>query len=330
MRRRVIEVGGERIEIPEFDTRWLVYGVIAVLGIWLIFSMLYTVDADEVGVIQRFGKYVRTTDPGLNWKLPFGFETVKKVTVQRVLKEEFGFRTITAGVQTQYSQADFSEQSLMLTGDLNSAVVEWVVQYRVKDPVKFLFNVRNTRETIRQVSEAVMRQVVGDRSVDEVIILNRKEVALKTQELMQELLDRYGTGVDIVTVNLQDVNPPVPVQPAFNEVNEAMQAKERIINEAWEAYNQVIPRAKGEAEQTIRQAEGYATNRINRAKGDAEKFVEVWRAYAKARDVTRRRLYLEAMMEILPRFENVYIIDEGQKSFLPLLQLQQQKREVKK
>ncbi len=322
MKRRVIDIGGERIEIPGFDTRWLVYGVIAILGIWLLFSMAYTVDADEVGVIQRFGRYSRTTSPGLNWKLPFGIETVKRVPVARVLKQEFGFRTVTAGVRTQYSRADYTDESLMLTGDLNSAVVEWVVQYRVKDPVQYLFKVRDVSETLRVVSESVMRQVVGDRSVDEVIILNRKEVALKAQELMQDLLDRYGTGVDIVTVNLQDVNPPVPVQPAFNEVNEAKQERERIINEAWEAYNKVIPRAKGEAEQTIRQAEGYATNRVNRAQGDARKFSEVWKAYSQARDVTRRRLYLEAMLEILPKFDNVYIIDESQKSFLPLLQLQ--------
>lgn len=322
MRRRVIEVGGERIEIPGFDTRWIVYGALALVGLWLLFSMLYTIDADEVGVIQQFGRYSRTTDPGLNWKLPFGIETVKKVKVQRVFKEEFGFRTISAGVQTQYSSADFSDESLMLTGDLNSAVVEWIVQYRVKDPKQFLFNVRDVTETIRAISESVMRQVVGDRSVDEVIILNRKEVALLAQDLMQKLLDEYQTGVDIVTVNLQDVNPPEPVQPAFNEVNEAKQEKERIINEAWEAYNTVIPRAKGEAEQTIRKAEGYATDRVNRAQGDAERFVSVYREYAKARDVTRRRMYLETMTEILPKFDKLYIVDEAQKGFLPLLQLQ--------
>jgi membrane protease subunit HflK len=319
--RRTINVGGEYIEIPDFPRRWIYTVVLLILAAWLIFSAFYTVDADEVGVIQRFGKFVRTTEPGLHLKLPFSIETVKKVKVQRVFKEEFGFRTLQAGVRTQYSPQRLSGESLMLTGDLNAAIVEWIVQFRVKDPAEYLFNVRNVQGTIRDISETSMRQVVGDHSVDEVIILSRKDIAIRVQQLIQEYLDGYEMGVDVVTVNLQDVNPPEPVQPAFNEVNEAKQEKERIINQAWESYNTVIPKARGQAEQTIRRAEGYATDRVNRARGDAEKFLAVWNEYRSAQDVTRRRLYLETMVDIIPKFERVYVVDEEQGGLVPLLQL---------
>ncbi len=322
MKKRVVNIGGENVEIPAFSGRSIVYIIIGIFVLWMVFSMPYTIDADEVGVIKLLGAYNRTTDPGLHFKLPWGIETVDKVKVQRVSKMEFGFRTIKPGVRTQYSRADYSSESLMLTGDLNAALVEWIVQYRIKNPVDYLFKVYDVEATIRDLSEAVMRQVVGDRSVDEVIILNRKEIALEAKQLLQKLLDEYETGVDIVTINLQDVNPPVPVQPAFNEVNEARQEKERMINEAWEAYNSAIPRARGEAEQLLLEAEGYATNRINRARGDAALFISVWREYAKARDVTKRRLYLETMQEILPKIDDVYIVDEQMKSFLPILQLE--------
>lgn len=321
MQKRVVNIGGENIELPAFDKRIIPYIIIGIVFIWLIFSSIYTVDADEVGVIQRFGKYANTTQPGLHFKLPWGIESVKKVKIQRVFKEEFGFRTLRAGVRTEYSSADFSNESLMLTGDLNAALVEWIVQYRIKDAAAYLFKIKNVEATIRYVSESVMRQVVGDNSVDEVIILRRKDIAAEVTTLMQALLDEYETGIDIVTVNLQDVNPPLPVQPAFNEVNEARQEKERIINEALEAYNAVIPRAKGRAEQQILEAEGYATNRVNHAKGDAEKFLAVWREYNKAQDVTKRRLYLEMMQEVLPKIEKKYIVDQDLKAFLPLLQL---------
>ena len=322
MQKRTVNIGGEQIELPEFNTRLILYGVIAILALWLIFSSAYTVDADEVGVIQRFGKYVRTAQPGLHFKMPWGIESVQKVKVQRVFKEEFGFRTERAGIRTEYARGDFQEESLMLTGDLNAALVEWIVQYRIKNPVDYLFRVQHVEATIRYISESVMRQVVGDNSVDEVIILRRKEIATEVDELMQALLDEYETGIDIVTVNLQDVNPPVPVQPAFNQVNEARQEKVRIINEAWEAYNKAIPRAKGVAEQLVLEAEGYATNRVNRSQGDAERFLSMWREYSKAKDVTKRRLYLEMIGEVMPKVPKKFVIDSGLKSFLPLLQLQ--------
>ena len=322
MTKKTIRIGDEMIELPSVRKSWVYLGGLAILGLWLVFSAFYTVGADEVGVIQRFGKYTRTTDPGLHFKMPFSVETVKKVKVQRVFKEEFGFRTVQAGVRTEYSGKDYAGESLMLTGDLNSAVVDWIVQFRIKDPVKYLFHVRNVVETLRDASESVMREVVGDHSVDEVIVLSRQDIEALAQESTQNLLDEFDTGIDIVTIKLQDVNPPQSVQPAFNEVNEARQEKERIINEALEAYNKVVPQAKGQAEQTILQAEGYATNRVNRAKGDAENFLAVWQEYNKAEDVTRRRLYLETLLDILPKLEKIYMMDEQQQGLIPLLQFQ--------
>ena len=315
-----VKIGDSEFEISSAHYRLAIFGVIALIVVITLLMSFYTVDADEEGVIQRFGRYVRTTEPGLHFKVPFGVETLKKVKVQRVLKQEFGFRTIRAGVRSQYSQQDYSGESLMLTGDLNSAVVEWIVQYKIKDPFQFLFNVRNAEETLRDISESVMRLVVGDHSVDEVIVLSRQEIEIHAQELTQQLLDEFEIGLQVVTIKLQNVNPPPKVQPAFNEVNEARQEKERITNEALEAYNKVIPQAKGQAEQTVRRAEGYATNRVNRAKGDAERFLAVLREYSKAKEVTRRRIYLETMLEVLPKLEDVYIIDEEQKGLIPLLQ----------
>ncbi|MBN1541891.1 FtsH protease activity modulator HflK [candidate division KSB1 bacterium] len=321
MKKRYINVGGETLELPDPGKKPLLYLAVGIVVLFILISSFYTVGADEVGIIQRFGAYARTTEPGLHLKLPWGIESIKKVKTQRVFKEEFGFRTVRADVRTQYSSGDFRSESLMLTGDLNSALVEWIVQYRIKDPKNYLFRVRDVESTIRDVSESVMRQVVGDHSVDEVIILNRKDIAIEAQLEMQKLLDDYETGVNIVTVNLQDVNPPTPVQPAFNEVNEARQERERIINEAWKAYNTAIPRARGRAEQVVLEAEGYATNRINRAQGDADRFISVWQEYRKAKDVTRTRFYVETMEEILNTIPNKIVVDEEMKSFLPLLQL---------
>jgi len=206
---------------------------------------------------------------------------------------------------------------------LNSAIVEWIVQCRIGDPVDYLFKVRNVRDIIRGASESVMRRVVGDRSVDEVIILSRREVAIESKEQLQSILDSYESGIHVVTLELKDVNPPDPVKPAFNEVNEAKHEKERMVNEAWEAYNKVVPRASGEAEKTIRQAEGYALNRVNRAKGDANKFLAVWKEYNRSKDVTKRRLYLETLNEVLPKIGRKYIIDSEQKGLVQLLQLEE-------
>jgi len=298
----------------------LAVGAIVILA--ALFSSFYSVKPDEVGVIRRFGKYVRTTNPGLHIKMPF-IEKVNKVKVKFEFKEEFGFRTTRAGIVTQYAARDYFDESLMLTGDLNVLIVEWIVRFKIKDPVKLLFNIRDPRRTIRNIAEAVMRQVVGDSTVDEVLTTRRVEVNQKVRDKLQEILDLYDSGVHITKVKLQDVNPPDEVKPSFNEVNEAKQEKEKVINQAWEAYNKVIPKARGEAEKTIRKSEGYALNRINSAKGDAAKFIATWEAYKDSKDVTKKRLYLEAMNEILPKAGKKFIVDPEQKGILPLLSLNQ-------
>jgi len=298
--------------------RWVAIGIVALVFLTTTF---YSVATDEVGVVKRLGTYVRTAEPGLHMKLPFAFEKVHKVRVKHVFKEEFGFATERPGVRTVYRRGDFSGESLMLTGDLNSAVVEWIVQYRVQDPIKYLFEVRGVPETIRDVAEASMRTIVGDRSVTEVLTIGRREVADQVQLLMQEILDEYETGVEVVTVNLKDVNPPDPVKPSFNEVNEAKQERETLINEAWAEYDHAIPAAEGEAQRVIRDVEGYGVARVNRAQGDTERFLAVLAEYSRAKDVTKRRLYLEAMNEILPKLDNRYIVDPELRNLIPLLQL---------
>jgi membrane protease subunit HflK len=209
----------------------------------------------------------------------------------------------------------------MLTGDLNVVDVNWIVQYKISDPRAYLFNVRNVEETIRDVSEAAMRMVVGDRSVDGVLTIERMEIGDQAALQMQGILDRYQTGIQIITVKLQDVTPPDQVKPAFNAVNEAKQEKEQMINEAMKEYNTIIPKARGDAEKMIKEAEGYAIDRVNRAEGDASRFVNLWSQYTKAQDVTRRRLYMETMSKVLPKVKNKYIIDEDEKGVLRLLPL---------
>lgn len=298
----------------------IVVGIIALAG---LFSSFYSVGPDEVGVIRRFGRYMRTTNPGLHLKFPF-VEKVNKVKVKYIFKEEFGFRTTRPGVITQYSPREYFDESLMLTGDLNVLVVEWIVQFKIKDPVKLLFNIRNPLRTVRNISEAVMRQVVGDNTVNEVLTTRRVELNRKVQDKLQEILDSYDSGIHVVTVKLQDVNPPDQVKPSFNEVNEAKQEKEKVINQAWEKYNKIIPKARGEAEKTIKESEGYALKRVNQAKGDAAKFIATWNAYKNSKEVTRKRLYLEAMNEVLPRVGKKFIVDSEQKGILPLLRLNEQ------
>ncbi len=297
--------------------------VLALLIIVLLATSFYMVDTDEKGVVLRFGKFVRTTEPGLHTKLPFRIETVITPKVERVFKEEFGFRTLRAGIETVYSKEDLTKESLMLCGDLNVAEVGWIVQYKIREPEKFLFGVRNPGKIIRDTSEGVMREVVGDSSVDEVLTIRRVDINAEAQLKMQEILNAYDTGIEVVTVKLQDVNPPGKVKPAFNEVNAAQQDKERYVNQALEEYNKVVPRAKGEAELMIRQAEAYAVNRVNVAKGDANRFTNVWEEYKNAREVTRRRLYLETLAKALPKTEKIYIIDEDVKGLLPLLRLEE-------
>jgi len=287
-------------------------------------STFYTVAVDEVGVVQRFGKYIRTTQPGLNFKLPSGIEKVTKVKVRRVYKEEFGFRTVRRDVQTRaISGGENKNVSLMLTGDLNVALVPWIVQYRIKDPYKFLFKVRDNRKLLIDMSEAAMRLVVGDRSINEVIS-KREEIAVEARNVLQAEMDRADSGINIITIEMKKTNVPESVQPSFNEVNQATQEKEKMIYQAKEDYNKAIPTARGEAERTIKAAEGYSLDRINRAKGDASGFKAVYAEYAKAKDVTKRRLYLESLRDLLPKLGEKYIVDADQKNLLPLLNLGKQ------
>ncbi len=332
--RGPIDIGGGRsFRVPPWPRvrmpvlRW----VVAVIAVFVfLVTGYYQIEPDEVGVVQRFGRFVRTSDPGPHLKIPFGVETVTKVPVQRTLKMEFGFRTMRPDVKSTYApaSAETSGESVMLTGDLNVAVVEWIVQYRIKDPKQYLFHVRDVPRTFRFMSEAAMRQVVGDHSVDEVLTIGREEVAREAKQALQTLCDRYGIGIVVQQLILQDVNPPDPVKPAFNEVNQAIQEKERSINEAWADYNKAVPRAKGEADQAVRAAEGYALERVNKAEGDAKRFDALYEEYKKAPAVTRKRIYLETMGQLLPKLGRKLLLDDKAKGILPLLQLDGERKEV--
>ena len=288
-------------------------------------STFYTIAVDEVGVIQRFGKFVRIGQPGLNFKLPAGIEKVTKVMVRRVFKEEFGFRSV-APTRSRFAtggSGDVDAVSLMLTGDLNVALVPWIVQYRIKDPYNYLFKVHDARRLLIDMSEAAMRQVVGDRSINEVIN-KRAEIADDAKQLLQRELDKAETGINIGTIEMKKTNVPGPVQPSFNEVNQATQEKEKMIYQAKEDYNKAVPASRGEAQRTIKAAEGYALDRVNRAEGDASRFRSVYAEYIKAKDVTRRRLYLEMIKDLFPKLGPKYIIDSKQKNILPFLNLGRQ------
>jgi membrane protease subunit HflK len=305
--------------LPQIPFRSLGAVVVVLLAVGLLLTSFYTVSPEEVGVVMRFGQFIKTTDPGLHFKIPFGIDRIGKVATQRQLKEEFGFRTLSAGVQSRFEQRQ--DESLMLTGDLNSAVVEWVVQYRIVDPEKYLFRVRNVVDTLRDMSEAVMREVVGDRTVNEVLTVGRQEIADLVEQKMQTLNEEYETGIVIEQVVLQDVNPPDQVKDSFNEVNRAQQEKETLINQAQSQYNQIIPRAAGEAQKAIETAEGYLLDRVNRAEGDATRFDTLYKAYRLAPEVTRRRMYLETMGRILPKMGRKIIVDDDLDGLVPLLNL---------
>ena len=298
--------------------------ILIIIAILLGLSTFNTVKQDEVGVVQRFGKYVRTTPPGLNFKLPIGIEKVTKVNVKHISTEEFGFSSSRNSSISRYpSSGQNVNVSLMLTGDLNVALVPWIVQYRVKDPFNYLFKVRDVRRLLVDMSEAAMRLVVGDRSINEVIS-KRDEIAIEAKQVLQKELDHGQSGIHIVTIEMKKTNVPVPVQPSFNEVNQATQEKEQMIYQAKEDYNKAIPAAKGEAERVVKAAEGYALDRVNRAKGDSTRFMALYTEYAKAKDVTKRRLYLETLKDLIPKLGPKYIIDADQKNFLPLLNIGKQ------
>ena len=295
----------------------------------ILFSVLnasyYTIKPGERGVVLRFGKYSETTNPGLNFKIPL-IDDVVKVDIETVRKEEFGFRTIKSGRKTDYAKRGYEAESLMLTGDKNVIDVEMIVQYKVRDPFNFVFKVYDVQQAVIDVSETAIRRIVGNMDFD-YVLGNREILAARTAQELQDVLNSYESGVDIVTVQLQDVNPPNAVKPAFNEVNEAEQDMKRLVNEAEEAYNRVIPKARGDAKRVLEEAHGYAVERVNEAKGNTARFLAVLKEYRAAKDVTRRRLYLETMQEILPSVTDIYIIDKEQRSVLPFMDISRKIKE---
>jgi membrane protease subunit HflK len=308
--------------LPSFSFR-SIGTVILVLGALLfIWTGFYTVPAEAEGVVLRFGRFSHIVPSGLHFKIPLGVDITRIVPVKRQLKQEFGFGTPNASAPGQSSpQEEWGEEKSMVTGDLNAALVEWVIQYRIEQPDQYLFNVRDPDKTLRDASESVMREVVGDRTVDEVITIGRQEVEDEALQKLRALTHSYRMGIKVDQVQLKNVNPPEKVQASFNEVNQAQQEKERAINVANGDYNKEIPRARGRAAQTIRAAEGYAKQRINQAEGEVAAFNALLAEYNKAPEVTRRRLYLETMAEILPKVKNKVIVGEEVKSLLPMLNL---------
>lgn len=311
-------------DMPDIQPKFVAIGVVVLLIGWALFSVFYTVQPEERAVVTRFGKVINITDPGLHFKLPFGIDRVQTVATERVLKQEFGFRTEVRQRedQTRYSDEDHPQESLMLSGDLNMIDVEWVVQYRISDPMKYIYSMREPERTLRDITESVMRRIVGNRIGSEVLTTGRVEISTTARDEIQEGMQGYDNGIHIITVELQDVVPPARVQPAFNEVNEARQERERMINEATKQANQAIPRAEGEANRQIAQAEGYATERVNRAQGETSRFSAVLAEYRTAPEVTRSRMYLEALHTALPKVGSVVVVQEGQ-SPLPLLNIRE-------
>lgn len=306
--------------------RWLLLLPFLFLGIAIVEGSYFTIAPEQIGMVLRFGKKHRIAEPGLHFCLPLGIEVIHKVPIRRQLKMEFGFRSVNQGnARTTYidhnQNRDLLQESLMVTGDLNAAVVEWIVQYRIQDPYQYLFDVRDPERTFHDASESIMREVVGDHTVDEVLTVGRQSVADSAMEGLQKLVDAYKMGIRIEQIVLQDVNPPDEVKASFNEVNQSQQERERLINMAHADYNQVVPRAKGEAQQRIQEAEGYAMERVNHAQGEAARFNALFAEYQKAPDVTKRRMYLETLEVVLPRISTKYIIDEKIQGVTPFLSL---------
>jgi membrane protease subunit HflK len=301
---------------------WLWKGALVLVAFLLFAMTYYQIEPDEVGVVTRFSRFARIANPGPHMRLPLGIEKVQKVPVERQLKQEFGFRTLRSGVDTQYRKDEqTSAEALMLTGDLNVATVEWIVQYKIADPYKYLFKLRDVEATFRMMVEASMRQVVGDHSVTELLTMGREAIAARAKELLSNMCKLYDNGIMVQQLVLQDVDPPELVKPSFNEVNQAIQERERAINEAWAEYNQEIPRARGRAEQLLQGSEGYAIDRVNRAKGEAQRFLALHEEYRKSPEVTRTRLHLETMTVVLGKAGQKLVLDDKTGGLMPWLPL---------
>jgi len=310
MARKKVKIGDNEFEVNT-SGYWLIFlGIIGIIILATFAMSFYTIDANERGVILRFGKYNRTTTPGLHWKMPWNLEKLYKVKVDYQYKEEFGYRTLQAGVQSRYSSDDFTDESWILNGDMKISDILWTVQYRINDPVAALFRVKDVSGSIRNVAESVMRETVGDRSFHETLQLERVNIQEIVRKKMQAILDTYDIGITIKLVQLKDVLPPQPVRDSFNEVNRAKQEQETAINEAQRQYNKEIYKVEGEAKKIIQEANGYAINRVNNAQGDANFFNSVFANYQKAQQITQKRLYIETMEELMKRVKNKYIIDE--------------------
>ena len=311
--RRII-VGDQEVEIPEFNFK-ITPVLIGILVIWLL-TGIYVVGPDEVGVVRTFGKFTRVTQSGLNWKFPSPIETANTPKVTEVKRIEFGFRSLKNG---QYRTVE--KESLMLTGDENIVDAEMIVQYKIKDPVKYLFNIVEPELTVREAAEASLRTVVGRNKIDETLTTGKFTIQEETKEQVQSILDKYESGIHIVAVQLQDVSPPKEVIGAFKDVASAKEDKNRMINQAEGYRNDVIPKARGEAEAMIRDAEGFKESRIKRAEGDATKFTTILKEYNKAKSITEKRLYLETMEKVLPGIDKIIIPDKESGNMLNLLNL---------
>ncbi len=317
-----VNVSGKTIRVTPGK---IVAAVVVILAIAGAFTSFFVVDQTEQAVVTRFGRVVRLESPGLHFKLPFGIEENHNVPTQRVQTMPFGFRTEQPGVRSQYVDRDFPEESVMLTGDLNIVDVEWIIQYRIVEPEAWLFNVEDRHGTIWDISKSVMNELVGDRAIFDVLGAGRGEIQVEALEMMNDFFDEYGLGITVTQVELQDVLPPAgSVRQAFEDVNRAQQDMNRLINEARRERNRVLPRVQGEADRIVEEARGYASRRVNIAEGEADAFRSVHAAYQEAPEVTRRRLYIETVEELLADASNVTIVDRSLQNVLPFLDLTRQ------
>jgi modulator of FtsH protease HflK len=316
---RTVTVGGSTLNI---GPRWLILAPLALLLVYGLLTAFYTVSPESVAVVQRLGRYTHTANPGLHFKLPFGIDQATIVPVRRQLKLEFGFGSPEYATNPDQTGERPELERDMVTGDLNAAQVEWILQFSISAPRDYLFNMRNPGDTLRDLTESVMREVVGDRTVDEVLTVGRTEIETEALLRLKAVLEPLNMGVSAEQIQLKNVNPPGPVQRSFDEVNRAQQEREQVINEANGEYNRVIPKARGTAEQRVSAAEGYAVQRINQAEGDVTRFKQLLAEFEKAPAITRQRIYLETMNEVLPKLGPKIILDEDARQFLPLLNLQ--------
>jgi len=314
-------------KMPKLKPKTIGIIIVVLLIVIAAFSSFYMVDQKEQAVVLLFGKFNRITEPGLHFKLPFGIEKNFNVPTQRILKEEFGFRTEEAGITTRYSSRDFSEESIMLTGDLNIIDVQWIIQYQIVEPMNWLFKVENQRKTIRDISQSVINLLIGDRTIFDVIGSERTNIEQKGREMMNEFFKLYELGVRVTTVRLQSIVPPKgAVQDAFEDVNKSIQDLNRLINEGKEAYNNTIPKARGQAKQVIQAAQGYAAEKVNMAKGDVARFLAVYGEYRKNPKITRTRLYYEMIEQVFKETQNTDLIDKNLKNFIPFKSLTKDKQ----